>query len=593
VSEWLAVDAGGSGARARLGERLWTRTGPASAGTPVGASALWPLLEEVLSEVSPETGLVLGAAGAGSERARRELERELRAQGWRGPLAIGPDYLGALWCLEDVEEVVAILAGTGSVLARRRGELVRRAGGWGPQVGDPASGTELGGRVAAGLARAFDAGEEPPGMLAEGLLRAEGRVDAGSLRSLAARPGGVAALAPSYLAWAMLEPEPRDEFFASIDRLADAARGLMREVPKGLVVLLGGGLSGSSFYRETLDHALRARRMPKSRLIDRDDKLAGLARLAASGMELGELRRVAAVEALSPTELGNPFSEELDALSPSELVRLMLAEKARVVAVCAAVQEPLAGAVARAATVLGRGGRLFYVGAGTSGRLGVLDASESPPTFHVEADRIQGVIAGGERAAFESVEGAEDSREDGAEALRERGLSAGDMVVGVAASGGTPFVHGALGLAREVGASTALVTSNPRVAAEVDFFMGVPTGPEVLRGSTRLGAGTAAKVVLNVLSTGAWVACGKAYGNYMVDLRQANEKLERRARRIVQELRGVSEEEAGALLVAAGGRVKTAVLMHARGLDRAAAEAALTEAGGKLRSLIGDPREDE
>lgn len=238
------------------------------------------------------------------------------------------------------------------------------------------------------------------------------------------------------------------------------------------------------------------------------------------------------------------------------------------------------------------GGRLVYVGAGTSGRLGVLDAAECPPTFGTDPDLVQAILAGGPEAMWRSREGAEDSAEGGAAAVAELEVGARDVVFGIAAGSTTPFVIGALREAIGRAASTVFLTCVPPedvpVATEVDVVIAPLTGPEAIAGSTRLKAGTATKLVLNMVTTTAMVRLGKTYGNLMVDLRVTAAKLEDRARRILRDLLAVDYEEAGTLLEAAGGRVKTALVMHRRGVGREEADRLLADAGGFLRRAWGE-----
>jgi N-acetylmuramic acid 6-phosphate etherase len=267
----------------------------------------------------------------------------------------------------------------------------------------------------------------------------------------------------------------------------------------------------------------------------------------------------------------------------------MNAEDRTVADAVAAAREPIAALIGEVERAFRTGGRLFYAGAGTSGRLGVLDASECPPTFGVDFEMVQGMIAGGEAAMFRAQEGAEDSPEGGARDVDARGVRAGDVVVGIAASGTTPYVRGVLERARALGARTAVVACSPPPAATLaaaDVAVVAVTGPEVLTGSTRLKAGTATKMILNMVTTGAMIRIGKAYGNLMVDLRATNAKLVDRSERIVMEVTGVGRDEARALLEGAGGRVKTAIVMHARGAGRADAERALEAGGGVVRRVV-------
>jgi len=295
---------------------------------------------------------------------------------------------------------------------------------------------------------------------------------------------------------------------------------------------------------------------------------------------------------LRATERRNPRSVDIDQLDPLQLVDLFVAEDSTVPAAVGRAREPIAQAMRLIEGAFRHGGRLFYLGAGTSGRLGVLDASECPPTFGTRPELVQGIIAGGEAALVRSVEGAEDRAEDGATALTARGIAAGDVVLGIAASGTTPFVHGGLRHARSIGAATIFLTcaEPPAVLAGVcDVMIHVDVGPEIVTGSTRLKAGTATKLVLNLLTTGAMIRIGKTYGNLMVDLQATNAKLRDRAERIVMEVLGMPREAARRALDAAGGRARTAIVMLHDGVDAASADARLAAADYRLRAIVGPP----
>jgi N-acetylmuramic acid 6-phosphate etherase len=289
------------------------------------------------------------------------------------------------------------------------------------------------------------------------------------------------------------------------------------------------------------------------------------------------------------TEQRLPESMHLDTMTIGEAVSLMNAQDARAVAAVAAEHDAIARAVELVAVALRRGGRLFYVGAGTSGRLGVLDASECPPTFRTAPDMVQGIIAGGPEAMFRAREGAEDRREEGARAIDEHHVTGGDVVMGIATGGTTPFVHGALVRAREIGAGTIFLSCVQKVPHEpdVDVVIRALTGPEVVTGSTRLKAGIATKLILNTISTLAMVQLGKVYENLMVDVKASNEKLRDRAARIVSTVTGLAHEPAMEVLAAADGRVKVAIVMQRRGTDAAGAEAILDRCGGNLRQALG------
>jgi N-acetylmuramic acid 6-phosphate etherase len=291
---------------------------------------------------------------------------------------------------------------------------------------------------------------------------------------------------------------------------------------------------------------------------------------------------------LPPTEQRNPLSMALDGLPTLAMVRLMNQLDATIPTVIAEALPPIAQAVDALVATIDGGGRLFYQGAGTSGRLAVLDAAELLPTFSVPPGLVIALIAGGARAMVHSVEGAEDSREQGQADLEAHDFSAKDMLIGVAASGRTPYVLGGLAYANGLGAMTGCIVCNPdsAVAAAAQIPIEVVTGPETLTGSTRLRAGTATKLVLNMLSTAAMVKLGKVYENLMVDVQPTNEKLRHRATRIVSESTGISAGEASALLDAAGWQVKTAVVMGLAGVDAAEATARLARSRGRVRDAI-------
>lgn len=287
------------------------------------------------------------------------------------------------------------------------------------------------------------------------------------------------------------------------------------------------------------------------------------------------------------TEARNPASEHLDQLSTLDLMRIIHAADQEIAVAIAHEIPAIAQAVDAITARLASGGRLFYTGAGTSGRLGVLDASECPPTFNVPPDLVQGIIAGGDRALRHAVEGAEDSPEQGAEDLRAHAFSGKDALVGIAASGRTPYVLGALAHARALGALTiglSCVPASP-VAQAAEIAITPAVGPEVITGSTRMRAGTATKLVLNMLSTGVMVRRGLVFGNLMVNVQPTNVKLRDRAERIVATLTGLDRNAAAALLQNAGS-IKGAVLMHRRQLSREAAEQRLAAAGGDLRRAL-------
>lgn len=292
------------------------------------------------------------------------------------------------------------------------------------------------------------------------------------------------------------------------------------------------------------------------------------------------------------TERRNPRTADIDTASAQGIVDLIGAEDAGVPAAVARARVEIARAMTLVENSFRAGGRLVYVGAGTSGRLGVLDASECPPTFGTPPDMVVGVIAGGLPALVKSIEGAEDDPNAGIAEMDSRRIGPADTVVGIAASGSTTFVRAALGRAQALGARTVFLTCVEPLALlqdTCDVTIAVLTGPEVVTGSTRMKAGTATKLVLNTLTTGALIRLGKTYGNLMVDLQAKNQKLVDRGERIVMEITGVDRAEARAAIDAADGSVRTAIVMLRRRCSRAEAEALLRAHDNHLRPILGDP----
>lgn len=288
------------------------------------------------------------------------------------------------------------------------------------------------------------------------------------------------------------------------------------------------------------------------------------------------------------TEGVNPNTCNIDQLSTLDMVKLINREDHRVAEAVALVTDQIAAAIDVIADRVGKGGRLIYCGAGTSGRLGILDAVECPPTYSTEPEMVQALMAGGYSAIFKAVEGAEDSRELGASDMKQIGFCADDVLVGIAASGRTPYVLGCMEYAKALGAPTVSVTCCPGSALDSFADIGIAPcpGPEVITGSTRMKSGTAQKMVLNMLSTGTMVKLGKVYGNLMVDVKPSNEKLIRRCERIVSLATGVTEEEAAVYLEQCDYRPKTAIVMIRCAVDVQKAVALLEECGGRVADVI-------
>ncbi|NUN65226.1 N-acetylmuramic acid 6-phosphate etherase [Pseudanabaena biceps] len=288
------------------------------------------------------------------------------------------------------------------------------------------------------------------------------------------------------------------------------------------------------------------------------------------------------------TEQANPDSQNLDRLSTLEVVELFNQEDAKAIAAVGEQKAEIATAIDVIAAAISKGGRLFYIGAGTSGRLGVLDAAECPPTFCSNPELIQGILAGGMNAMVRSSEALEDREDDGAKAIADKNVSNLDVVFGITAGGTTPYVHGALKEAKLRGAQTIFFCCVPPEQFPIRYDVEIRplVGAEILAGSTRLKAGTATKVVLNTISTGVMVQLGKVYGNRMIDVSVTNSKLEDRAIRIIRDLTSLSREEASTLLEQSGRRVKLALLMHWRNVNADTAAQMLQSANGRLGDLV-------
>ncbi len=290
----------------------------------------------------------------------------------------------------------------------------------------------------------------------------------------------------------------------------------------------------------------------------------------------------------SLTEKANPLSGRIDSASPLEIVRIMNREDKKIARVVSAQRKPIAKAIDLGAEALSREGRLFYVGAGTSGRLGVLDAAECPPTFGVSPNRVRGIIAGGKKALWRSAEGAEDDLSSGVLAIRQARVTRRDIVCGISASGRTPFVQGALAEAKKRGARRILIacTPVPYLSSLADVVIKPNTGPEIIAGSTRLKAGTATKMVLNMISTGIMIRVGKVYGNLMVEVKGSSRKLRARAERMVMQVLHCSHGKARALLRKADHQPKLAMVMGAKGINAREAKRVLREKKGFLGEVL-------
>ena len=531
-------------------------------------------LRAILAELPKQidcAGVFLAGCGTAEDR---DALRQICLEIWpKAKIVTGSDRDSGLAAALDHGDGIVVNAGSGSSVTGRRGDRIEQAGGWGHILGDAGGGYSLSMQALRLILREHD------------LHRAEMDFSTKILHALslnnfdelvrwvqAADKMEIAMLAPVVFEAAaagdarMMEiiEEGARVLCEYTDAVADRLHLL---APK--VVLIGG-----LFYRDSIyTHAFRRRlkkNLPDARVTtaERAPEL-GAVWLAAEAHDHATFQPQPSqceIDGLANalTEQRNPRSQNLEKMNALELVQLFVKEEKFVQDALRAATADLGRAIETVTESLRNGGRLFYVGAGSSGRIGVLDASEIPPTFGAATQLVQGVIAGGVTALHRSVEGAEDEESAGAFALDKRGMKPADVVIGITASGRTPFVRGALARAKSLGAKTILLTCNPAVAGivdggqpgsptpatDVDLLIPLPVGPEILAGSTRLKAGTATKVALNIISTGAMIGLGKVRGNLMIDLRTTSTKLRDRAVRIVAEVTKRDYESACGLLEA-------------------------------------------
>ncbi len=497
---------------------------------------------------------------------------------------------------------IVLIAGTGMIVYGEKGaETSARAGGWGYII-DQGSGYHLAREALQAVTRAAD-GSNLPTRLQQGLLDKLHLKKTSDLVSWLYAPerqvSEVAALAPMVLA----EAEMRDPMaVAIIAQAADALAANVEAVARRLgfdeeatfpLVLTGGLLGTSKFYRQTTIQSVHTRLSNARAQTPRHNAAmgAGLMALESLGIPLEIPADVpATIEESWASERSNVLTHNLDLRTTLELAGLMHVEDCRAVAAVRPNLPTIARTIDAIAARMEKGGRLIYVGAGTSGRLGVLDASECPPTFNSNPEQVVGIIAGGQPALTSSVEEAEDDPDAGASAIAAMKIGSEDSIIGIAASGRTPYVIGAMKEARRRDALTVALTCNlPAPLAQMaDFVIAPLVGPEIVGGSTRLKAGTAQKLILNMLSTGVMVKLGKTYGNLMVDVQQLNVKLHERSRRIVAQACHISEDEAAVVLSQCDGDVKTAIVSILRHCPPEEARQYLVQAGGRVRGALSD-----
>ena len=535
-------------------------------------------LKKIFRQISLALPVRPGAIGGGFAGARGATEFSLIRSAVRSvwpkvtKVVVGQDVDSALAAAWGTGDGFLVIAGTGSnVVGRKKGRKTS-AGGHGHLLGDGGSGYDLARRALAEVFQIRDREGKAPA-LAAALMAHAGAADLDRLLREVYRQKGkewVAGFAPVVLrAAGRGDRVAKKVVHDAVDSLMESVCGLARRLKvRRPQLALTGGLFENQVYRSAFQSALRRRCPGAASMILRIPGSVGAARMAGSavsavGHKKGSIEKLVPVDVL-PTEQSNSRSRGLHKKSVDQLVRLFVSEEAFTVRALAMARKEIQQAAGIVSRALQKGGRLFYVGAGTSGRLGVLDASEMPPTFHAPPEQVQAILAGGPEAIFRAQEGAEDDAAAGGRAVRERRIGKKDVLVGLTASGRTPFVHGALHAGAKSGAATVLVTAHPKWRSErggirPDAVVCLDVGPELIAGSTRLKAGTVTKMVCNILSSVAMIRLGRVYDNLMVHVVPSNEKLKARAIRLIRMLTKVSVEEADRALQTAEGKVTLAV----------------------------------
>lgn len=554
-------------------------------------------LQKIFRRIAARLPSAPQAIGGGFAGARGPAEMALIRAVLQGvwprvkKVSVGQDTDSALAAAWGKEDGFLVIAGTGSNVVGRVAGKKFSAGGHGHLLGDAGSGYDLALRALRAAFRERDRTGQAS-RLAAGLLAHAGAADLDRLlREVYRRTGKewLAGFAPVVLRAAargdvLARATVQQASDGLADRLGELAERLRVRRPR---VALTGGLFDDDFYRKSFAASV-AERLPGARLVPlKISGEVGAATMAGWSGRLSPSRpdgKFVEVESL-PTERSNPRSRGLHQKSVGQLVKLFVEEERETSRALRKASREIGRAAALVSAALHRGGRLIYVGAGTSGRLGVLDASEMPPTFHADPEEVQAILAGGPEAIFRAQEGAEDDGEAGARAVRERRIGRKDVLVGLTASGRTPFVHGALAEGARSGAKTVLVTAHSnwkpaKTGIRPDAVVRLDVGPELIAGSTRLKAGTVTKMVCNILSSVAMIRLGRVYDNLMVNVVPSNEKLRARAVRLVRLLTGASQERAMDALRGAGGKVREAAdrLLGSRGRSYG------------LRGGIGSPR---
>ena len=532
-----------------------------------------------IAQACPHPAAVgIGMAGAREDSDRSRIRNAAEAIWGKVPLAITHDLAIALASAEtDIPTKVLVLSGTGSCCYGESSGKTEKVGGWGHLLGDRGSGYDI--AISALREVVYELDRKANfGPLGKAILRSLALNEPNDLIAWiqSASKAEIASVAPTVFSNSR-DPIANEILARAAESIArDAVICASRLISKSeriAFVLAGSVLLKQPAFAAKIGELIKREFLSATVIPLSREAAWGAVELARIGASQSISTSAATaflphyyvpdfIPAESPTEQRNPKSMRFHELSTEHMVDLMLDTESETIPAIRHEEKSILQAVEFAAETLKAGGRIFYIGAGTSGRLGILDASECPPTFRANPEMIQGIIAGGQRAIWQAVEGAEDDAPSGARALVHRSLTSKDLVIGIAASGRTPFVWGALGFAHEVGAKTVLLCFNPSLKIQPehrpDVIIAPNLGPEILTGSTRLKSGTATKIILNMISTIAMVRLGKVIGNLMVDLNPSNVKLRDRAIRILRELTGCSADAAKAALEQNGWVVKDA-----------------------------------
>ena len=609
MTYWIAFDAGATHTTAGLyspgGHLLREAEGgpcnPIAYGVAASMAALADLARRLTPPKNKPLAAAAGISGAGAPAIQQEIGRRLCEALHLERALITTDLCPILYANAPNRAALLALAGTGAaVLAQNPAGHMRRFGGRGAIFGDEGSAYAIAVSALRAAAHAAD-GAGPHTTLTESLPHFAGLSAfeemvvwsaTASKKAVAglARVVSEAAMEGDAVALACLRDQARQ-----LALLIHAAIEWIALPPKEILVLMHGGLFVHcplyiDFFCDILQQSDALMALPAP--IRGHRAVFSLTRLEAPREWLHQTLHdaIQPAQALSPAELRPSLPKPLDQMTAAEIVAAMNAEDATVAQAVARQANAIATLIDRAADTLMAEGRLVYAGAGTSGRLGVLDASECPPTFGIDANRVCGLIAGGEAALRNSVEGAEDDRTLARKDIENLAVGPRDLVIGIAASANTPYTRAALETAAGKGARTALICCNPACATGADWIVSLDTGPEIIPGSSRLKAGTATKMVLNMISTGAMARAGYLYQGLMVGMRPINVKLRRRAIRIVADLTGLNEQQADALLSEAGDDIRVAVAMARRGCSRQTAESILASTRGNLRAALEENR---